>query len=67
MMAGPNLDILKSVLMLTKMGVTASGGVTSIDDIKVLKGMEKLGLRGVIIGKALYEGKIDLKEAIHVG
>jgi len=66
MMAGPNLETLKSILQLTPLEVTASGGISSIEDIKALKGLEKDGLRAVIVGKALYEGKIDLKEAINV-
>ena len=65
MMAGPNLEALKSILRLTSLRVTASGGISSIEDIKVLKGLEKDGLQAVIVGKALYEGKIDLKEAIN--
>ncbi len=40
------------------------GGVSGIDDIRKLK---SIGIQGVIIGKALYEGRIDLKEAINVG
>ena len=64
MMAGPNLETLKSVLQSTSLEVTASGGISSIEDIKALKGLEKDGLRAVIVGKALYEGKLDLKEAL---
>lgn len=66
MMTGPNLETLKLILGSTSLEVTASGGISSINDIKVLKGLEKDGLKGVIIGKALYEGKIDLKEALNV-
>ncbi len=67
MMTGPNLEALKSILRLTPLEVTASGGISSIEDIKVLKALEKDGLRAVIVGKALYEGKIDLKEALSAG
>jgi len=67
MMTGPNLEALKSILRLTSLEVTASGGISSIEDIKVLKALEKDGLKAVIVGKALYEGKIDLKEAISAG
>jgi len=67
MMSGPNLESLKEILSSTTLEVTASGGVSSIEHIKVLKGMEGEGLTGVIIGRALYEGKIDLKEALNVG
>lgn len=65
MMTGPNLEVLKFILSSTSLKVTASGGVSSVEDIKVLKALEKDGLDSVIIGKALYEGKINLKEAIN--
>jgi len=67
MMSGPNFEILKSILSQTKLEVTASGGISSIDDIKKLKPLEKDGLTGAIIGKALYEGKIKLEEALSAG
>lgn len=67
MMAGPNLKALKSVLQLTSLEVTASGGISSIDDIKILKELEPAGLSAVIVGKALYEGKLELKEALDAG
>jgi phosphoribosylformimino-5-aminoimidazole carboxamide ribotide isomerase len=43
--------------------VIASGGVTSLEDVRRLA---RLGLAGCIIGRALYEGKLDLREVIHV-
>ena len=46
--------------------VIASGGVTSLDDIKNLKEHEHAGIVGAIIGKALYENKIDLTEALKI-
>lgn len=67
MMTGPNLESLKMLLGSTALEITASGGVSNIEDIKILKGLEKDGLRSVIVGKALYEGKLDLKEAINAG
>ncbi|MBL7156708.1 MAG: 1-(5-phosphoribosyl)-5-[(5-phosphoribosylamino)methylideneamino]imidazole-4-carboxamide isomerase [Candidatus Omnitrophica bacterium] len=67
MMTGPNLETLKSILQSTSLKVTASGGISSINDIKTLKGLEKGILQAVIVGKALYEGKLDLKEALSVG
>ena len=66
MMAGPNLENLKAVLHATSLEVTASGGVSTLEDIKVLKELEKDGLKAAIIGKALYEGKIKLEEALRV-
>lgn len=67
MMSGPNLEMLKSILQSVSLEITASGGISNIGDIKALKGLEKDGLKGVIIGKALYEGKIDFKEALDAG
>jgi len=63
-LSGPNFDALKKVLEATDMNVIASGGVSSLDDIVRLKKMALKGLAGCIVGKALYEGRIDLKEAI---
>ncbi|NQT23648.1 MAG: 1-(5-phosphoribosyl)-5-[(5-phosphoribosylamino)methylideneamino]imidazole-4-carboxamide isomerase [Candidatus Omnitrophica bacterium] len=64
MMSGPNLKGIKNILSLAELEVIASGGVSDIDDVKRLKELEKDGLIGAIIGKALYEGKIKLDEAI---
>ena len=44
--------------------VVASGGVSSIEDIKALLPYEKDGIEGVIVGKSIYTGSLDLKEAI---
>lgn len=61
---GPKIEILKEILETVDISVIASGGISSLGDIKKLKEIENKNLEGVIIGKALYEGKIDLKEAI---
>lgn len=63
---GPNLKSLQRLLKATKVDIVASGGISTIDDVKNLKALEKDGLVGIIIGKALYENTIDLKEAIRV-
>ncbi|MCM8792551.1 MAG: 1-(5-phosphoribosyl)-5-[(5-phosphoribosylamino)methylideneamino]imidazole-4-carboxamide isomerase [Candidatus Omnitrophica bacterium] len=60
---GPDTRRIKQILS-KGLKVIVSGGISSLADIQRLKPLEKLGLRGVIIGKALYEGKVDLKEAI---
>lgn len=57
----PNYEVIKSIKENTKMNVIVAGGISSLEQIKKLK---KLNVDGVIIGKALYEGKINLKEAI---
>ena len=66
-LAGPDIDSVRQFLKASQMQVIVSGGIASLDDIVKLKTLEPEGLSGVIIGKALYEGKIDLKEAIAAG
>ncbi|MDD5495728.1 MAG: 1-(5-phosphoribosyl)-5-[(5-phosphoribosylamino)methylideneamino]imidazole-4-carboxamide isomerase [Candidatus Omnitrophica bacterium] len=66
MMEGPSLNSIKEILKAVDIDVVASGGISSMEDVKNLKALEKDGLCGMIIGKALYENTIDLKEAIRV-
>lgn len=66
MLEGPNIDSLKAILRAAKVDVVAAGGISTIEDVKLLKSLESEGLKGIIIGKALYEKTIDLKEAIRV-
>jgi len=61
---GPNIKDLKKLLKSTGLKIISSGGISSLEDIYKLKMLEKNGLSGVIIGKALYEGKFTLKEAL---
>jgi len=61
---GPNIQGIKNLLKETGLNVIASGGISSLDDIRRLKQLEKKGLTGVIIGKALYEGRFTLAEAL---
>jgi len=63
-MAGPNIKAIKEMVQTISIPVIASGGVSSISDIKKLK--EIAGVEGCIIGKALYEGKITLEEALKI-
>jgi len=64
MLRGPNLELLQEVLGVGRAQLIASGGVSSLKDLQALKPLEPRGLIGAIVGKALYEGAIDLKEAI---
>tara|TARA_B110000285_G_scaffold199957_1_gene233480 strand:- start:350 stop:850 length:501 start_codon:yes stop_codon:yes gene_type:complete len=64
MLEGMNFSEISNILRFSSIPLIASGGVTSIDDIKHLYGMNEIKISGVIIGKALYENKINLKEAI---
>ena len=59
---GPNVAAYRALVERTTMCVIASGGVSGIEDILALRGLG--GLEGVIVGRALYEGTIDLAEAI---
>jgi len=59
MLEGPALDLYEEILKEVKINLIASGGIASLDDLFALK---RLGCKGAIIGKALYEGKINLKE-----
>lgn len=61
---GPNIKSIKNLLRETGLSVIASGGISSLSDIQRLKLLEKKGLVGVIIGKALYEGSFTLAEAL---
>ena len=63
MLKGPNLKAMEEMVRAVKIDVIASGGVTSIQDIKNLK---DIGVSGAIVGKALYTGDVDLKEAIEI-
>ncbi len=63
---GPCYESIEKLLKAVSIGVIASGGIRSIDDIKKLKEYEKDGLVGAIIGKALYTDDINLKQAIEV-
>ena len=63
MLEGPNLSSLKDIVDASPVPVIASGGVTRIEDIRAINA---LGARieGAIVGKALYDGKLDLKQAM---
>lgn len=66
MLKGPNLEGTKALAQSVKIPIIASGGVSNIEDIKRLKELEPFGVAGVITGKAIYTGSLDLKEAIRV-
>ncbi len=61
---GPNYDSIETMLTITDIPIIVSGGISSLEDLRKLKEYEPMGLRGVIIGKALYEGKFKLAEAL---
>ncbi len=63
---GPNLEAMKEIALASNVPVIASGGIGSISDLISLMSLEHYGITGVIIGRALYSGEIDLREAIKV-
>tara|TARA_B100001123_G_scaffold267787_1_gene298093 strand:+ start:838 stop:1566 length:729 start_codon:yes stop_codon:yes gene_type:complete len=62
-MKGIDLNFILNNTNIFKKPIIASGGVTSLNDLQVLKDNEKKGIEGVICGRAIYEGKIDVIEA----
>jgi phosphoribosylformimino-5-aminoimidazole carboxamide ribotide isomerase len=67
MLTGPNFKLIKEVAQAVKIPVIASGGVTTLKDVRHLCNIEKYGVEAAIVGKALYTGAMDLKDAIKVG
>ena len=63
-MRGPNLDLLREVCTRTDKPVIASGGVSTLDDLRALATLEPVGVEGVIAGKALYAGAFTVAEAL---
>jgi phosphoribosylanthranilate isomerase len=63
-LAGPNLTLLRDVCAKTDAPVIASGGVSSVDDLRALAELAGIGVEGAIIGKALYNGNFTLPEAL---
>jgi phosphoribosyl isomerase A len=63
-MRGPNLELLREVCSRTDSPVIASGGVSTLDDLRALATLEPIGVEGVIAGKALYAGAFTVAEAL---
>jgi 1-(5-phosphoribosyl)-5-[(5-phosphoribosylamino)methylideneamino] imidazole-4-carboxamide isomerase/N-(5'phosphoribosyl)anthranilate isomerase len=61
---GPNVGLLRDVCAATPAPVVASGGVSSLDDLRTLASLVPLGVEGAIVGKALYAGAFTLEEAL---
>lgn len=64
MLTGPNFEATRRVAEESGLKVIASGGISSLEDLGRLKQLEPYGVEGTIIGKALYEGRFSLKEAL---
>ncbi|HMC71681.1 MAG TPA: bifunctional 1-(5-phosphoribosyl)-5-((5-phosphoribosylamino)methylideneamino)imidazole-4-carboxamide isomerase/phosphoribosylanthranilate isomerase PriA [Mycobacteriales bacterium] len=63
-LTGPNVDLLRDVCAATSRPVVASGGVSSLDDLRQLASLVDIGVEGSIVGKALYAGAFTLPEAL---
>ena len=63
MLAGPNLEALRDMVHSSHVPIIASGGITCLDDLRAIQSLGSW-IAGAIVGKALYDGKIDLREAI---
>lgn len=66
MLKGPNLDLLRQVCERTQAPVIASGGVSTLDDVRALRELVPVGVEGAIIGSALYQGNFTLVDALGV-
>ena len=63
-LAGPNLDFLRAMAEASSVPVIASGGIGSLEHLLSLLALAPLGVEGVIVGRALYDGRVDLAEAL---
>lgn len=63
---GPNLNLLREVCAATSRPVVASGGISTLDDLRALRLLTEIGVEGAITGKALYAGAFSLEEALQV-
>ncbi|HAK61443.1 MAG TPA: 1-(5-phosphoribosyl)-5-((5-phosphoribosylamino)methylideneamino)imidazole-4-carboxamide isomerase, partial [Nitrospiraceae bacterium] len=64
MLTGPNIDATEALAKELDIPVIASGGVSTLNDIQALTTIARTGVEGVITGKAIYSGLLDLKKAI---
>ena len=66
MLRGANLDLLREVCARTDRPVVASGGVSTLDDVRAIRGLVPDGVEGAIVGSALYRGAFTLSDALEV-
>ncbi|WP_250030498.1 bifunctional 1-(5-phosphoribosyl)-5-((5-phosphoribosylamino)methylideneamino)imidazole-4-carboxamide isomerase/phosphoribosylanthranilate isomerase PriA [Paractinoplanes maris] len=65
-MRGPNVELLREVCAATDKPIIASGGVSTLDDLRALAALEPVGVEGVIAGKSLYAGAFTVRQALDV-
>ena len=63
-LSGPNVELLREVSAATDAKITASGGISSLDDVAALAQYAEEGIDSAIIGKALYENRFELQAAL---
>ena len=66
MLAGPDLDVARRVAAVVKGNFVYSGGVSSLEDLEALTSLRQVNLTGVIVGKALYEGRFTVAQALEI-
>jgi phosphoribosylformimino-5-aminoimidazole carboxamide ribotide isomerase len=66
MLAGPDLDAARRVAAVVKGNFVYSGGVSSLEDLEALTSLRQVNLTGVIVGKALYEGRFTVAQALEI-
>ncbi|MDU5268980.1 MAG: HisA/HisF-related TIM barrel protein, partial [Varibaculum cambriense] len=65
-LTGPNTQLLKEVCEATPAKVIASGGVSTLDDLRTLRELTSIGVEGAIVGKALYSGQFTMEQALAI-
>src|SRR6202040_445118 len=63
-LTGPNIELLATVAECTDAPIIASGGVSSLDDLRAIATLTEIGVEGAIVGKALYAGRFTLPQAL---
>ena len=63
LLEGPDLELYRRLVALGRGSIIASGGVTSLDDIRAVR---EIGCSGAILGRTLYEGRLDLERALAI-
>ena len=63
-LSGPNLSKIKEVAKRSELNFIISGGISSLKDIRNIKGLNLPNIKGIIIGRALYDGRLNLEKAI---
>jgi len=66
MLKGPNVEGTREMALACNLKIIASGGISSLEDIRSLKALEPYGVEGAVVGRALYSGVVVLEEALRI-